>query len=142
MTLTRGRWRTLTDALELIARGGCENYTGGHRCWENPNRIKGAHYTSEAWCDACIAQDALGRDQPELWSAEHQTADEAAAAGDQLAQEAIAMSTGYCALAKVKDLPPCRKQCPTCRIHDEGLEHARRVAAEEAAKLGQPGPRW
>jgi hypothetical protein len=49
----------MREALELIARGGCENYTGSTRCWDRPNRIKGAHYTAEAWCTACVAQEAL-----------------------------------------------------------------------------------
>ena len=48
------------EALELIARGGCENYTV-KRCWDSPGRTKGAPYTADGWCNACIAQDALGR---------------------------------------------------------------------------------
>lgn len=55
----------MRDALELIARGGCQNYTSGVRCWAVKGRFRGAHYTAEAWCEACIAQDALGRDEHE-----------------------------------------------------------------------------
>jgi len=51
------------EALELIARGGCENCPG-ERCWEGPRGLfvvpsGGAEYSAEAWCDACIAQKAL-----------------------------------------------------------------------------------
>ncbi len=52
------RRRTYREALELIARGGCENYVGGLRCWQ-AGRLRGAHYTAEAWCLKCIAQRAL-----------------------------------------------------------------------------------
>lgn len=60
------------EALELIARDGCENYTDGHRCYDDDaivagdngvyvNRTKGARFSAMAWCDSCVAQDALGR---------------------------------------------------------------------------------
>ena len=62
MTGIVARWRrrsAMENALRLIARGGCENYTNGVRCWAFRDRIRGAHYTAEAWCEACVAQDGL-----------------------------------------------------------------------------------
>jgi hypothetical protein len=50
----------LKDALRLISGEKCENYTGDWRCWDDGmGRTRGARYTAEAWCDACIAQAAL-----------------------------------------------------------------------------------
>jgi hypothetical protein len=47
----------LRSALWLIDRNGCENYTTG-RCWEHA-RARGARYQADAWCNACVAADAL-----------------------------------------------------------------------------------
>lgn len=47
------------DALELIGKGGCSNFWQGH-C-EASGRVRGAQFGADAWCDACIANDALGR---------------------------------------------------------------------------------
>lgn len=44
----------------------------------------------------------------------------------------------YCAMHKVKQLPRCRVQCPTCRIHDQQLKRAHQIAGQEAAQLGPP----
>lgn len=50
----------LREALELIARDGCENYTGHHRCYHPSNhRVRGAPYTADSWCHPCVAQHAL-----------------------------------------------------------------------------------
>lgn len=49
----------LRDALALIDRHGCTNYTHG-RCFDS-GRTRGAPYSAEAWCDACIAADALNQ---------------------------------------------------------------------------------
>lgn len=66
-------WITLrmADALALIAERGGENYcetivdyydgkphTG--TCRAGGYRKRRAPYTSERWCDACVAADALG----------------------------------------------------------------------------------
>jgi hypothetical protein len=52
----------LIDALRLIDRHGCESYTSDQRCSDpGSGRIRGARYGSEAWCDPCIAADALRR---------------------------------------------------------------------------------
>ncbi|MGH7743259.1 MAG: hypothetical protein ACREQ5_00355 [Candidatus Dormibacteria bacterium] len=44
-------------ALKLIDRTGCTNFTSG-RCWDD-GRTRGAQYGADAWCDACVAADAL-----------------------------------------------------------------------------------
>lgn len=46
-------------ALLLIGGVGCENFTRGH-CEAN-GRQRGAEFGADAWCDACIANAALGR---------------------------------------------------------------------------------
>lgn len=56
-----GERRRLREALRLIARGGCENYTGDRRCWDSGARVRGGRYLAEAWCHPCIAQAALDR---------------------------------------------------------------------------------
>lgn len=48
---------SLRSALELIDKHGCHTYTSG-RCWEN-GRARGAEFSAEAWCDPCVARDAL-----------------------------------------------------------------------------------
>ena len=47
----------MCDALRLIDRHGCTRNTAG-RCWDGGYQ-RGARYSAEAWCDACIAADAL-----------------------------------------------------------------------------------
>ena len=158
--------QALLDALTLIALGGCENNTGGRRCWQDPERIRGGHYTSGAWCSACIAQDALGRDK--LERGVRPQPDETVPGGggtgtvapdtesgvplkttaEQVADDLAAAATmpppgwtGYCAMHKVKHAPACRHQCPTCRIHDRDLE-IQRIAEAEITKLGRPGDQW
>lgn len=161
--------RALIDALTLIARGGCENNTGGRRCWQDPERIRGGHYTSGAWCSACIAQDALGR--PKLERGVRPQPDETVPGGGGTGTVAPdpesgvplktepakpptrwhgwpsdpdrggGVWTGYCAMHKVKQAPACRHQCPTCRIHDQDLE-IQRIAEAEITKLGRPGDQW
>jgi hypothetical protein len=50
----------LIDALNLIARGGCETFTQGSSCRDaHSGRTRGAHYGAGKWCDACIANEAL-----------------------------------------------------------------------------------
>lgn len=53
----------LRDALGLIDRHGCTNNTSG-RCWDG-GRVREAEYSSDAWCDACVAADALQGISPE-----------------------------------------------------------------------------
>ena len=61
------RARIAIDALDLIARGGsagepyrCERLTTGPgSCRTNYQR--GAYYGADAWCEPCIAFDALER---------------------------------------------------------------------------------
>lgn len=50
----------LADAL-LVIDGPCSNYTGPASCREYRHRTRGAKYTAEAWCDQCVARDALER---------------------------------------------------------------------------------
>lgn len=45
------------DMLRIIARNGCRHYTSGS-CNEH-GRVLGAYYSAEAWCDSCVANDAL-----------------------------------------------------------------------------------
>lgn len=54
-----GEKRRMREALLLIGGYGCENYTRNH-CEAN-GRIEDADFTADAWCDACIANAALGR---------------------------------------------------------------------------------
>jgi hypothetical protein len=49
----------MREALLIIGGYGCANYTRGH-C-EHAGRIRAADFTADAWCDACIANAALGR---------------------------------------------------------------------------------
>lgn len=47
------------DALMLIDKYGCTNFIG-ERCSDpGSGRVRGARYGADAWCDACIARDAL-----------------------------------------------------------------------------------
>lgn len=60
-TTTHGQVHLLervSSALRLIDRHGCSNYTSG-RCWD-AGRTRGAPYTADSWCKACVAADALG----------------------------------------------------------------------------------
>lgn len=55
----------LREALELIDVRGCENCTHG-RCFDKGSgRTRGALYTADAWCDACVARHALALDETE-----------------------------------------------------------------------------
>lgn len=54
--------KRLRSALELIDRNGCTNLTRG-RCWDTNSRQRGAKYGADAWCDACVARDALGPEE-------------------------------------------------------------------------------
>lgn len=57
--MKRPRRRAMREALLHIGGFGCETFTRGH-C-EQAGRIKDAEFTSEAWCNACVANAALGR---------------------------------------------------------------------------------
>lgn len=50
----RDRFR---EALEAIGRN-CTAFTGNTNC-VNSGRTRGAPYTADAWCDQCIAREAL-----------------------------------------------------------------------------------
>lgn len=50
----------LADALLLISRHGCSNYTRGS-CRDYRHRTRGAAATADAWCEECVALDALER---------------------------------------------------------------------------------
>jgi hypothetical protein len=47
----------MCNALRLIDRYGCTKNTSG-RCWDG-GRTREAEYSDDAWCDACVAADAL-----------------------------------------------------------------------------------
>lgn len=48
----------MVDALQLISRHGCESFVAPYNCqWGGLTR--GANYGADAWCDPCIALDAL-----------------------------------------------------------------------------------
>lgn len=51
------------DALRLIDRSGCHKIAAGYpRCCDPRSGMeRGAEYGSDAWCEACIARDALDR---------------------------------------------------------------------------------
>lgn len=49
----------LADAL-LVLDGPCTIYTAGS-CRDHPGRKRGAPFTAEAWCEPCVARDALTR---------------------------------------------------------------------------------
>lgn len=55
----RSSKRKMREALRHVGKYGCENFTWSH-C-EQAGRIKGAEFTADAWCDACVANEALGR---------------------------------------------------------------------------------
>lgn len=50
----------LTDALQLLAADGCHTFTQGS-CRDDGARTRGARFSAEAWCQPCVAQDALDR---------------------------------------------------------------------------------
>lgn len=47
------------ENLQLIAKGGCEHYTGLISCRQSLNRNKYARFGAESWCAACLAAEAL-----------------------------------------------------------------------------------
>jgi hypothetical protein len=47
-----------TSTLMWLDRNGCRNYTHG-RCLDDPSRSMGAKESADAWCDACVAANAL-----------------------------------------------------------------------------------
>lgn len=49
------------EALRLIAGDRCERSTHGRCSDPNSGYTRGATYEADAWCDACIAHDALTR---------------------------------------------------------------------------------
>jgi len=50
----------LEEALELIAKEGCERFTGAAgSCWDNPALSVDAKYGADRVCHACIATSAL-----------------------------------------------------------------------------------
>lgn len=51
----------VVDALWLIDRHGCTSYTRGRCLDPHSGKKRGARYGADAWCDACIARDALNR---------------------------------------------------------------------------------
>lgn len=52
----------LADALLLIAEDRCASFTTPEGCLSpTTGRVRGAKFGAEAWCDACIARDALVR---------------------------------------------------------------------------------
>ena len=52
--------QVLLSALRIIQGDGCRNYTTGlGSCIKNRPNGKHAKYLAEAWCDSCIAYDAL-----------------------------------------------------------------------------------
>lgn len=48
-----------TEALRLISEGGCENLTSGWCGEEGEERTPYAKYTSERWCNPCIARAGM-----------------------------------------------------------------------------------
>lgn len=48
----------MVDALQLISRHGCEGSVAPYNC-QDAGRTRGAYYGADAWCDPCIALDAL-----------------------------------------------------------------------------------
>jgi hypothetical protein len=56
------RLRKAEDALRLIDRHGCTTFRVGRCLDPYSGRERGAEYGADAWCDACVARDALGRD--------------------------------------------------------------------------------
>jgi len=63
----RERLEALESALRHIDHHGCQNYTRG-RCLDYSSRSKDAKYSAEAWCDACVAAEAL-------WASQEGTSD-------------------------------------------------------------------
>jgi len=49
----------LEEALELIAKEGCERFANGGSCWDNPALSEDAEYGADRVCHACIAASAL-----------------------------------------------------------------------------------
>lgn len=64
---TRRELAEAREALRFIDRHGCTNYTRG-RCLDESSRSKDAKYSAEAWCDACVAAEAL-------WASQEGTSD-------------------------------------------------------------------
>lgn len=57
---TPGQMGIAVDALRLLARDTCGRFTSGPgSCWRSYER--GARYGGEAWCEQCVALDALRR---------------------------------------------------------------------------------
>lgn len=54
------RIQVTVEALLLIGRDGCSNYTSGS-CRDYRHRTRGAVATADAWCGECVARDALER---------------------------------------------------------------------------------
>ena len=51
----------LVDAL-LVIDGPCRHYAvGSYACREDDSRTRGAEYAADAWCEPCVARDALER---------------------------------------------------------------------------------
>lgn len=48
----------MADALRLISRHGCEGSVAPYNC-QDAGLTPGAYYGADAWCDPCIAMDAL-----------------------------------------------------------------------------------
>lgn len=51
----------LAEALMLIAGDRCSSFTSGSCRSATSGKTRGAPYMAEAWCDECIARDALER---------------------------------------------------------------------------------
>jgi len=51
----------VVDALWLIDRHGCTNYTVGRCSDPTSGKRRGAKYGADMWCNACVARDALDR---------------------------------------------------------------------------------
>lgn len=79
---------TLVAALELIDRLGCSKFTKG-RCSDASSGLeRGARYGADAWCDACIARDALDK-------AVAVSSPDTREAADRIVADAIARHMGY-----------------------------------------------
>lgn len=50
----------LVEAL-MVIYGECENYTGSASCRVHSGRTRRADCAVEAWCEQCVARDALER---------------------------------------------------------------------------------
>jgi hypothetical protein len=49
------------EALRLIAGDRCERLTRGRCSDASSGYVRGARYGADAWCDGCVAADALAR---------------------------------------------------------------------------------